>query len=84
LIDAFELWMMTLDPLKVATESFQHENHRKMLAEHEARKRNPLPVEPLPRPKKKQREITLKSKADEVVFTAWQLDLADRLFKREN
>jgi hypothetical protein len=55
-----------------------------MLAKHEAQKRNPLSEEPSPRPKKKPREITLKSKDDTVMFTAWQLDLADRLFKREN
>jgi hypothetical protein len=36
LFDAFEMWMLTLDPLKVATESFHHENHRKMLIEHES------------------------------------------------
>lgn len=35
---AFTLWLESLDPKKVALESFYHEAHREMLREHEARK----------------------------------------------
>jgi len=38
MVDAFEMWMMTLDPLKVAGESFHGVKHREAMALHEAEK----------------------------------------------
>lgn len=38
MVDAFEMWMMTLDPLKVAEESFHGVKHREAMALHEAEK----------------------------------------------
>jgi hypothetical protein len=38
MVDAFEMWMMTLDPLKVAEESFHGVKHREAMALHDAEK----------------------------------------------
>lgn len=38
MVDVFELWMVTLDPLKVAEESFHGVKHREAMALHEAEK----------------------------------------------
>jgi len=37
-VDNFTLWLRSLDPEKLARETFHHENHRKMLKEHEFQK----------------------------------------------
>jgi hypothetical protein len=82
--DVFGLWLQSLDPKKVARESFHTAEHRAMVREHEARKRKvetlvemhtPLPEMYTPA---KAREKRVQRIAVEHEFTDRQLEIAMR------
>ena len=83
--DVFGLWLQSLDPLKVASESFHTAEHRAMVRAHEERKRkaleytslyNSLPQMYTPA---KAREKRVKKIAKTHEFTEAQLEIARRV-----
>jgi len=88
--DVFGLWLQSLDPVKVARESFHGAEHRAMLREHEARKRKVLglieehaPLVQRYTPKRAQ-EKRVQRIAVEHEFTDAQLRIAEKVFSKKS
>lgn len=84
--DVFGLWLQSLDPLKVASESFHTAEHRAMVRAHEERKRKALEYTslytslPQMYTPAKAREKRVKKIAETHVFTEAQLEIARKVF----
>jgi hypothetical protein len=87
--DVFGLWLQSLDPLKVASESFHTAEHRAMVKAHEERKRKALEFVFQPRTlaemytPAKAREKRVQRIAYEHEFTDRQLEIARRVLDVE-
>ena len=89
-IDVFGLWLQSLDPLKVASESFHTAEHRAMVRAHEERKRKALDFVSQPRtlaemytPKRAQ-EKRVRKIAESYEFTEEQLRIAEKVFSKKS
>ena len=84
--DVFGLWLQSLDPLKVASESFHTAEHRAMVRAHEERKRKALEYVSHPRTlaqmytPAKAREKRVKKIVEKHEFTEKQLEIARKVY----
>ena len=89
-IDVFGLWLQSLDPVKVASESFHTAEHRAMVRAHEERKRKALEYVAQPRTlaqmytPAKAREKRVNKIAEEFEFTEEQLRIAEKVFSKNS
>jgi hypothetical protein len=87
--DVFGLWLQSLDPLKVASESFHTAEHRAMVKAHQERKRKALEYTslytsfPEMYTPAKAREKRVQRIAYEHEFTDRQLEIARRVLDVE-